>query len=409
MPRKSSNQPENREQYITERINVEKIIPGGYSLGTLSSSKKIFLWNALPGEIVTRAQVTKDKSGFIEATALDFEKTSEYRQAPKDDCFLATSPWQIMTYDFELEQKRAILVELLRQHKIDLPTDLEAKLTVQTDDRDFYYRNKMEYSLYYDHDDAKIHLAFHGRGSHRKIPVDRSSLERPEIWQAAQTIVDDLNRRHEDARKYQSILLRCNQTGEVSGGLFENYQPRPRFENLQDEILGHTYSYSPNGFFQINLPVYELALSEIARWVDGERVLDLYAGVGTIGLSVARVRELTLVECDKSAYRELEENCRGTLAHPVWAKSEEALEYIQPDQIVVVDPPRAGCRPEVIERVLSVCPRRVIYLSCNPATQMRDVKMLLDKYHILAVQPFNFFPRTPHLENLIVLELNHAA
>ena len=122
--------------------------------------------------------------------------------------------------------------------------------------------------------------------------------------------------RGEEARKYQSLLLRCNQNGEVSGGLYENNKPHPVFDNLTDIILGQEYSYSPNGFFQINLPVYEMALKEIKKHITSEKVLDLYAGVGTIGLSVARDKDLTLVEVDKSAYRELEKNCK-TIAEGV--------------------------------------------------------------------------------------------
>ncbi len=152
------------------------------------------------------------------------------------------------------------------------------------------------------------------------------------------------------------------------------------------------------------MPVYELVLAEIQKWIQTEQVLDLYAGVGTIGLSVARDRELTLVECDQSAYQEMVKNCRATQAKPILAKSEDALEYIQPNQTVIVDPPRAGCFTSVIEKLRQVLPERIIYLSCNPITQARDLSGLVDKYQILLAQPYNFFPHTPHIENLVVLE-----
>ncbi len=383
------------------KLIIEKLIPGGQALATLENGKKVFLWNALPGEIVTEMKITKEKSHFVEAIATKIEQPSPHRIAPRDDCYLSTSPWQIMDYDYELEQKRELLQEILRQHQLsaDIPP-------VATDGRDFFYRNKMEYSLYFDHADQKIHPAFHGRGSHTKVKIAQSSLEQPEIWAKATEIIAELNEEHEDARKFQSLLLRANQNGEVSGGLFENYQPRPKFPNLTDQILGQTYSYSPNGFFQINLPVYEMALNEIKKHIKTAKALDLYAGVGTIGLSVARDRELTLVECDKSAYLEMEKNCQGTSARPVLAKSEEALEYIAPDQTVILDPPRAGCHEALLAKLLEVQPPVIIYLSCNPATQARDVKILEQNYHIASVQPYNFFPRTPHLENLIVLERN---
>lgn len=396
-------------QLMVDRLTITKLIPGGQALTTMADGKKLFLWNALPGEIVTEFQLTKNKSHFAEGIATKFEQTSSERIAPRDECYLATSPWQILNYDCELSEKRALLIEIFRQHQITLNPDF----TVKTDGHDFYYRNKMEYALYYDHDKAQIFPAFHARGSHRKVPITSSSLERPEIWKYAQTIIADLNARQVDARQFQSLLLRCNQVGEVGGGLLENHQPRPVFAPLADKILGHQYSYSPNGFFQINLPVYELTLQEIQKYITTTKVLDLYAGVGTIGLSVARDRELTLVECDKSAYRELEANCQSAGVEdgltvgrikPVLAKSEEALEYIAPDQTVIVDPPRAGCDTKLLEKLLEVLPPMIIYLSCNPSTQARDVAILQQSYNLRHVQPFNFFPRTPHLENLVVLE-----
>ena len=384
-------------------IAIEKIIPGGQALATLDDGKKAFFWNALPGETVTDFKTTKQKSHFLEAIAVKIERPSKYRAKPKDSCFLATSPWQIFDFNYELEQKRALVEESLTQAHLDL-NNLTIE-PVKTDNNPYFYRNKMEYALYYNHDLAKIQLAFHARGSHGKFPIDQSSLERPEIFARAQAIVDELNHNHDEARRYQSLLLRVNQQGIVSGGLFENRKPHPAFENLEDKILGQTYSYSPNGFFQINLPVYELALKEIAKEITTDQVLDLYAGVGTIGLSVARDRSLTLVEINGAAFKELENNCKDTTAKPILAKSEDVLEYIAPDQTVILDPPRAGCDKKLIEKLLEMKPEKIVYLSCNPATQARDVKLLTEteKYQIIRVAPFNFFPRTPHIENLIVL------
>lgn len=418
-------------------IKIDKIIPGGQALGTEDSGKKVFFWNALPGELVTDYKITKTKSSFLEAIALNIENPSKYRVASKDECFLSTSPWQIMDYNYELELKQELVVEIFREHQINIDTP-----EIITDNKDYYYRNKMEYALYWDNEQQKIRLAFHGRGSHQKIPITKSSIERPEIFQAATTIIDDLNSRHEEARKYQSLLLRCNQKGVVSGGLFENKKPHPHFNNLNDSILGHNYSYSPNGFFQINLPVYEMALSEIKKHINTNEVLDLYAGVGTIGLSVARDKHLTLVECDKYAFNEMAKNItkavrledcnrchsemirsydederadpvttgvgdahRGVTPIAILSQSENVLQYIKPSQTVILDPPRSGCDKKLISKLLEITPQKIIYLSCNPATQARDIKLLLEKYHIDRIKTFNFFPHTPHIENLIVLSL----
>ena len=383
-------------------LEIEKIIPGGEALSTAPDGKKIFLWNALPDETVAEYTTVKKKSHYEEGIATKILAPSKYRVEPKDACYLSTSPWQIADFNYELELKQSLVVELFREHQIDIATP-----PIFTDHQDYHYRNKMEYSLFWDNESAKIKLAFHHRGSHRKFIVEKSSIERPEIFATATEIIKDLNFRHEEARKYQSILLRCNQTGEVSGGLFENGKPHPVFPNLTDSILGHTYSYSPNGFFQINLPVYELALREIKKHISTPEILDLYAGVGTIGLSVAAENQkLTMVEVNAAAYEEMVKNaatrpntnCR-------LAKSEEVLGEILPSQTVILDPPRAGCDDKLIYRLLEVRPKAIIYLSCNPATQARDVKKLLEVYQIKDVKTFNFFPHTPHIENLVILAL----
>lgn len=382
-------------------MKIEKMVPGGQALGVLEDGKKAFFWNALPGEVVTDYKITKKKSHYIEAIALTVENESPIRVKPLDECFLSTSPWQIVKFEDELSLKAELVEEVFRQNGIEIKTKCVS------DGNEYYYRNKMEYSLFYDNEKQKIVPAFHMRGSHYKIPITKSSIERPEIFAEALRIIDDLNARGEEARKYQSLLLRCNSKGEVSGGLFENGKPHPVFSNLTDTILGRRYSYSPNGFFQINLPVYEMALKEISRFVLPGKLLDLYSGVGTIGLSVMNDGcDLKLVECDKSAWQESLNNIKGmTGVESILAKSEEVLEYIEPDETVILDPPRAGCDKKLINRILEQKPKRVIYLSCNPATQARDIAMLLNSYKIDFVKTFNFFPHTPHIENLVVLNL----
>jgi len=389
-----------------ETVTIDKLVPGGQGIATLISNKKAFIWGALPGETV-EFQITKNKSSFCEGVVSKILTKSERRSNPRDPCYLATSPWQIMDYGYELEQKTELVLECFRQNRINLP---KLRHTI-TDDKDYFYRNKMEYSLYWDNDANKIKLAFHARGTHRKIPIDQSSIERPEIFSEAQRIVDQLNAEHKSARDYQSLLVRCNQQGITSSALFENHKPRPLVPPLTDKLLGYEYSYSPNGFFQINLPAYELALKEIQKHITTDKVLDLYAGVGTIGLSVARDKQLALVEVDKSAYAELVTNCepvdsgQNRLA-AVCTDSAQALDLITSDTTVILDPPRAGCDPQLIAKLAEIQPPTIIYLSCNPITQARDIAPLLQNYQIKLCQPFNFFPRTPHIENLVILKLS---
>lgn len=382
-----------------ETAIIEKLVPGGQALTTLADGKKAFIWGAMPGETV-EFELTKNKKTYCEGVAIRIiANPSEHRVTPKDDCYLSTSPWQIMDFSYELQQKSELTRECFRQNHLNLDV-----LPTITDGKDYFYRNKMEYSLYWDHDTAKIHLAFHKRGSHGKQPITQSSIERPEIFARASQIVDQLNAKHAEARTYQSLLLRCNQQGKVSGDLFVNGQPHPIMANLSDELLGQNYTYSPNGFFQINLLVYELALQAIAKEIHTEKVLDLYAGVGSIGLSVARDKDLTLVEVNDAAYQEMQNNAQNLPNTTcILDKSENVASYITPDCTVILDPPRAGCEASLIHAINEVQPEKLIYLSCNPVTQARDLAMLAETYQIAPLQPFNFFPHTPHIENLAIL------
>ncbi|MDO4271653.1 MAG: hypothetical protein Q4C83_01555 [Candidatus Saccharibacteria bacterium] len=387
------------KKIIEETVKFSNVVPGGQALGELADGRKVFAWGVLPNEVAV-VRLTKSKKHYAEAVAVEIIESSPDRVEPRDDCYLSTSPWQIMSEEAEIKYKSESVVESFRQEGIDL------QLIAITGNGNFYnYRNKMEYSLWYDHDTAKIWPAFHRRGSHQKILVKNSSIERPEIWAEAQRVIAELNANGDEARNYQSLMIRCNQAGEVRSALFAMNQPHPTMDTLTDSILGHEYRYSPNGFFQINLPVYELALTDMRRFINTDKVIDMYSGVGTIGLSIAGDKQLTLVETDNHAFAELENNLpNDNYIIGVHAKSEEALEYITSDATVIVDPPRAGLDNRVVDRLLEAQPPRIIYLSCNPATQARDTKTLLAKYRIIHNQPYNFFPRTPHIENLIVLD-----
>lgn len=389
------------KRVIKEIVKLEKLVPGGQAIGDLTDGRKVFVWGALPGETAL-VQLTKLKKTHAEAIVTEVIKPSPDRIVPRDDCFLATSPWQIMTESAEGRHKVALVKEAFRQHRVEIEPN-----KIISDGRYYHYRNKMEYSLWWDHQTERIYPAFHGRGSHRKIAVQHSSIERVEIWQEANRLIEQLNSTGAQARHYQSIMIRCDQAGQVSSALFAMNQPHPQMKQLSDTILGHRYTYSPNGFFQINLPVYQLALQTIKPFIATDRVVDMYAGVGTIGLSVARDHQLALIETDRHAFGELEHNLPGD--HPnitaIHARSEEALGYITPETTIIVDPPRAGLDSKLVTRLAEVKPPRLIYLSCNPVTQARDISRLGSVYRPILCQPFNFFPRTPHIENLVVLDL----
>jgi 23S rRNA (uracil1939-C5)-methyltransferase len=94
----------------------------------------------------------------------------------------------------------------------------------------------------------------------------------------------------------------------------------------------------------------------------------------------------------------------GDKAEVIHASSEHAADYIESKSYVIFDPPRAGLHDKVIDRLLEVTPKKIIYLSCNPSTQARDLAKLTNSYTIKSFTGYNFFPRTPHIESLAILE-----
>jgi 23S rRNA (uracil1939-C5)-methyltransferase len=146
------------------------------------------------------------------------------------------------------------------------------------------------------------------------------------------------------------------------------------------------------------------------QWVNDDKpTVDLYSGVGTIGLTIGGPN-VTLVEINEPAVLEMKRNIsaldREKAVKAILAPSEKALEYITNESTIIVDPPRAGLHEDVITKLLQEAPERIIYLSCNPVTQAHDVSLLSEKYSISYHRGYNFFPRTPHIEHLVVLDLN---
>lgn len=412
-----------------QEVIIDKLVHGGQGLAELPDGRKVFVWNALPGETV-RARIIKQKRSYAEAIAEEVIVPSRKRVAPQEANYLATSPWQMMNFTAENKYKKEIVEELFGHEKVALPHFGE----VMHDERQWQYRNKMEYSFW--GDDDGLHLALHQRGSHGKQIVAGSQLALPAIDEAANAICQQLGELNARAGDLKTIVVRASQTGEAVAALYTKltqftklnlpstlkglcvYHSNPKSPasvptkllyqlgdvGLQDKLLGQSFSYDVDSFFQVNVPVFETALQHIKKACQADFVVDMYAGVGSIGLSVASTGA-QLVELDPAtaAMARLNAASSSLQTEVSETSTEKALECISAEALVIFDPPRAGLHPKVVERVLETRPPQIVYLSCNPATQARDLKRLQDAYTIDTFEVFNFFPRTPHIETLAIL------
>lgn len=412
------------------QVAIDKLVHGGQGLGTLESGQKIFVWNALPGETV-EARIIKKKRSYLEGIAENVLTPAADRQEPLEMNYLSTSPWQIMSFNLEQQAKKQITLDLMKHDQVVLPEVKE----VITSDPLWKYRNKMEYSFWGDEDG--IHLALHQRGSHGKQIVSGSALAMPAIDSAAQEICAQLNTLPIRAGDLKTVVVRCDQAGNAVASLYVKPQQFPELTlpsglqglrvyhsnpkspasvattllqelgslELRDELLGQAFMYDVDSFFQVNLPVFERALQSIREQVsDASAIVDMYAGVGSIGLSVAK-QATTLVELDAATVAMARVNAAQSALQTsvIETSAELSLEYIAHDRPIIVDPPRAGLHPKVVAQLLEVMPPQIIYLSCNPATQARDLAALQHSYDVSFFEVYNFFPRTPHIESLAVL------
>jgi len=178
---------------------------------------------------------------------------------------------------------------------------------------------------------------------------------------------------------------------------------------ITEDFDGIKFRITPNSFFQSNSPVARELYRDIRDLIAGERVLDLYSGVGSISLCIAgRAERVTGVEIVPEAVEAAKENCVLNCvpnAGFVLADAGEYLrEYAGSVDTVVLDPPRAGTHPKMIKRLNEVKPRRIIYVSCNPTTLRQDLESL-EGYRLGAIRAYDMFPQTPHVETMAVLAL----
>jgi 23S rRNA (uracil1939-C5)-methyltransferase len=187
-------------------------------------------------------------------------------------------------------------------------------------------------------------------------------------------------------------------------------------DHIMEEMEGLQFKVGPKSFYQTNTEqAYELykVAREFAGLTGKELVFDLYTGTGTIANFVAhQARQVIGIEYVPEAIEDAKVNAQinhlnNTLFFAGDMKdilNEDFIsEYGRPD-VIITDPPRAGMHEDVINTILFAEPLRIVYVSCNPATQARDLNMLDAKYRVVKVQPVDMFPHTHHVENVVLLE-----
>lgn len=204
---------------------------------------------------------------------------------------------------------------------------------------------------------------------------------------------------------------KCNDT--FSDQTVEVFKGKDHITEMMDKLQ---FKVAAKSFYQTNTQqafhLYEVA-RQLAQLTGKELVYDLYTGTGTIANFVARhAQQVIGIEYVEDAIADAKANskCNGienTLFYAGDMKdilTDEFVEQHGKPDVIITDPPRAGMHPDVIQTILRAAPKRIVYVSCNPATQARDLEVLNEQYQVEAVQPVDMFPHTPHVENVVLLE-----
>jgi len=185
---------------------------------------------------------------------------------------------------------------------------------------------------------------------------------------------------------------------------------------LQESIGDISFKIGPKSFFQTNIYQTEQLYAEVKRLANltgEETVFDLYSGIGSIALYVADgAKDIVAVEDVSEAVDDARLNAEiNNIDHisyhtgkmELLIKEEITNSFPKPD-VIITDPPRAGMHKDVVEFILQQAPKRIVYVSCDPSTQARDIKLMSGDYNLISLQPFDMFPHTSHIEAIALLE-----
>ncbi len=362
----------------------------------------VFVPFALPGERV-RCRVFRNHKNYSEADLIEVIEPSPHRREPR--CVLFGScggcQYQNLAYAEQLEWKQRQVAELLqRMAGIEFPVDPVAPSPVE-----WGYRSKITPHFHRPREGQIGEIGFLRAGSrHALVDVERCHIAMDEINAELSATRAEAHARAASLKNGATLLMRASR-GRVL---------RRADEVAVEVVDGARFEFLAGDFFQNNpfiLPAFVGHVVDEAAASGARFLVDAYCGSGLFGICAARrFEEVIGVEVSESAVARARhnaalnglDNCRflAADAREIFA----SVPHAGSETAVVIDPPRAGCSEAFLEQLIAFAPRAVVYVSCNPATQMRDLKLLAAAgWKLRRVRPFDLFPQTKHLECVMTL------
>lgn len=419
----------------------------------------LFVADALPGEEVT-IQVTKVQSHYGFARVVAWLTKSPDRVEDVDKTYRQTgiAPLQHLAYPAQLKFKQHQIAELFNKAHLDVEVAPTLGMAHPTQ-----YRNKAQVPVR--QIKGQLETGFYRQHSHDLIPLTDFYIQDPEIDKAIVKVrdllrqfqipaYDEINDKgvvrnvmvrrgyyshemmivlisrqqkmpsqaqlveqiHQALPEVTSIILNVNakRTNTIMGNVTRVLYGKPAIE---DQLLGLTFAISARSFYQVNPQqtekLYQMAIDK-AGLTGSETVIDAYCGIGTISLALAKhAKQVYGVEIVPEAIEDAKVNAQKNhltnVDFAVNTAEDQMAQWqaagVKPD-VIVVDPPRKGLAASLIESAAKMGPKKVVYVSCNPSTLVRDVALFAEQGYVVdgAIQPVDQFPQTPHVESVTVLK-----
>jgi 23S rRNA (uracil1939-C5)-methyltransferase len=435
-----------------DRLKIEKLVYKGYGLG-FNDSNPIFVPYSVPGDVAD-VEIEYQKKDVFFGKIKELIKRSPYRIEPDCEVFgkCGGCDWLNIPYEKQLEYKQLIINEIFR----NISTDQIKKITASP--QQGYYRNKSFFPI--SEIQTQLVIGMFERKSHTVIPHQHCRLYPPIFAKISESFLSYMkaanvpvyNERNGKGTARHLGIRYSKATGDILVvlvtrsrklpfskqlvrilttefpdivGIVQNINPKRTNTILGDEnklLFGRDHIFEKIGkkkyklhsssFFQVNSGIAEQMYDFCRAHIDkNDKVIDAYCGAGSIGIFVAdKTAEVVGIENNKFAMQDAVantklnkvENCRfieGEVEQelPLLCRKEEF-------NTIIFDPPRKGLDEHTINSIPDNI-RKIIYISCNPTTQVRDAKLLLERgFKIISMQSFDMFPHTYHIENVLVLK-----
>lgn len=377
---------------------------------THQDGKIIFVENALEDEEVSII-ITQDKKKYAHAVPAEIYHENENRVIPKCPYYKKCGGCNLMhiNYAYEETYKLNKIKEILKKY-----ANIDFDVRLIKNDRELFYRNKITLKV------ENNKFGYYNANTHEFVEIDSCLL-------ASSSINKIINDHNFIDIKNGEIVIRSNYRDEIliSIKTDDDYNIK---DNIPSNIKGivingksiykdnYFYDYigdlkfkvSYNAFFQVNNYMAKQIFDILNNYLSGKNLLDLYCGVGTLGLSLKdKYNNIYGIEKIGNAIKDAKYNAHSNNiknAHYYTGDTSKILKKLNVKfDTIIVDPPRSGLNRETIDQILDINPKNLAYISCDPMTLARDLKILINSYNIEKINALDMFPNTYHVETVVIL------